>query len=180
MSLTSETRNGTIRHRLFSCGTQRASVADSNGQLAARRRSNQAGFTLIEILVAMTIIAVGVSALVTSAAASAWRADYLREREFGRWVASNALAELQSVPAWPANGTTNKEVEMGRFTWYVRTRTQAVADPDLRRVDIEVRLDENADNYIYTVAGFVGNPETRQGTSDDAGLTQSAGAQLVQ
>lgn len=129
-----------------------------------------AGFTLIEVLVAMTIIAVGVSALVSSAGASAWRADYLREREFGRWVASNALAELQSLPAWPDIGTKNKEVEMGDTSWYVRTQTQKVADADLRRVDIQVRLDKNAENYIYTVAGFVGNPESRFGSKDENGL----------
>lgn len=62
------------------------------------------GFTLIEVLVAMTIIAVGVAALVSTAGSSAWRADFLREREFGRWVASNVLAEMQVVPAWPAIG----------------------------------------------------------------------------
>jgi len=120
------------------------------------------GFTLIEVLVAMTIIAVGVSALVSSAAASAWRADYLREREFGRWVASNVLAELQVVPAWPSIGSKNTEVDMGALTWYVKTTTQAVADPDLRRVDVEVRRDKDAESFIYSVAGFVGNPENRQ------------------
>ncbi len=134
--------------------------------------ARQHGFTLIEVLVAMTIIAVGVSALVASAGASAWRADYLREREFGRWVASNALTELQVLPAWPSVGTTNKEVQMGQFQWFVRTRTQAVADPDLRRVDVQVRLDKDAENYVYTVTGFVGNPATRPGGSDDAGLSQ--------
>lgn len=125
-------------------------------------RDSSSGFTLIEILVAMTIIAVGVSALVSSAGASAWRAEYMREREFGRWVASNVLAETQVRPAWPDTGTKNTEVEMGDNVWFVRTRTQAVADPDLRRVDIEVRRDKDADNYIYTVTGFVGNPDTRQ------------------
>ena len=120
------------------------------------------GFTLIEVLVAMTIIAVGVSALVGSAGASAWRADYLREREFGRWVASNVLAELQVLPAWPSIGSKNTEVEMGPLTWYVKTRTQKVADADLRRVDVEVRRDKDAESYIYSVAGFVGNPENRQ------------------
>ena len=117
---------------------------------------------MIEVLVAMTIIAVGVSALVGSAASSAWRADFLREREFGRWVASNVLAELQVVPAWPSIGSKNTEVEMGTLTWYVRTRTQAVADADLRRVDVEVRRDKDAESYVYTVAGFVGNPENKQ------------------
>lgn len=136
------------------------------------KKGLQSGFTLIEILVAMTIIAVGVSALVSSAAASAWRADYLREREFGRWVASNALTELQSVPAWPSVGTTNTETQLGQFQWFVRTRTQAVADDDLRRVDIEVRLDEDAENYVYTLTGFVGNPEARQGASTDDASVQ--------
>lgn len=124
--------------------------------------SVNAGFTLIEILVAMTIIAVGVSALVASAGGSAWRADYLREREFGRWVASNELTQLQVLPAWPDVGTKNTEVEMGETLWFIKTRTQAVADPDLRRVDVEVRKDKEAENYIYVVTGFVGNPETRQ------------------
>lgn len=132
---------------------------------ALSQSSRQRGFTLIEVLVAMTIIAVGVSALVASAGASAWRADYLREREFGRWVASNVLTELQVVPAWPDVGTRNTEVEMGDFVWHVKTRTQAVADPDLRRVDVEVRRDKNLESYIYLVTGFVGNPEIRQSSN---------------
>ncbi len=128
----------------------------------ASHRVQSHGFTLIEVLVAMTIIAVGVSALVASAGSSAWRADYLREREFGRWVATNELTLLQTVPAWPDVGTKNTEVEMGQFLWFVSTRTQAVADPDLRRIDVEVRQDKDADSYIYRVTGFVGNPEIRQ------------------
>jgi len=124
------------------------------------RRSK--GFTLIEVLVAMTILAVGVTALVSASGASAFRADYFRSREVGRWVASNALTELQVLPAWPDVGTKNTETEMAGRTWYVRTRTQKVEDPDLRRVDVEARLDQDADGYIYSVAGFVGNPEHRQ------------------
>ncbi len=125
-------------------------------------KRRQVGFTLIEVLVAMTILAVGVTALVSASGASAWRADYLRNREYGRWVASNLLTELQVVPSWPEIGTRNTEVELGGRTWYVRTKTQRVDDPDLRRVDVEARLDEASDNYIYVVSGFVGNPEHRQ------------------
>ena len=140
---------------------------------AARpRRRAGGGFTLIEVLVAMAIIAVGVSALVASAAASAWRADNLRERELGRWVASNALAERQALPAWPSVGTTKTETEMARIRWYVRTRTQAVADEDLRRLDIEVRTEKDSESYVYSVSGFVGNPELRQGAPDPDGLGQ--------
>jgi len=126
------------------------------------RARDAAGFTLIEVLVAMTIIAVGVSALIASAAASSRRQEYLREREIGRWIASNALATQQALPAWPNVGTATTEVEMARSTWFVRTRTRAVADPDLRRLDIEVRKQRDEDSYVYSVTAFVGNPETRQ------------------
>ncbi len=130
---------------------------------ASRRASALAagGFTLIEVLVAMTILAVGVSALVTSAAASAQRAEYLRTREVARWIASNTMAEWQAVPGWPELGTTNTETEMVQRTWYVRTRTQRVADADLRRLDIEVRADRDAESYLYSVTGFLGNPDYR-------------------
>lgn len=130
-------------------------VGGRNGTRRAR------GFTLIEVLVAMTILAVGVSALVISAGSSASRADTLRNREIARWVASNTLAEWQSIPGWPEIGTTNIEIEMARRTWYVRTRTQKVADDDLRRLDIEVRDVKDSDSYLYSVTGFAGNPELR-------------------
>lgn len=130
--------------------------------IAHRRRVRRAqGFTLIEVLVAMTILAVGVSALVMSAASATSRADNLRNREIARWVASNTLAEWQAVAGWPDIGTTNTEQRMARRTWYVRTRTQKVADDDLRRIDIEVRAERDTDSYLYTVTGFVGNPELR-------------------
>ena len=130
--------------------------------MSAGGRSGARGFTLIEVLVAMTILAVGVSALVMSAASATRRADTLRTREYARWVASNAMAEWQAVAGWPEIGTTNtEERNLGR-TWYVRTRTQRVADDDLRRIDVEVRESEGQEGYLYAVTGFVGNPETRR------------------
>ncbi len=110
----------------------------------------------------MTILAVGVAALVMSAASATRRADVLRTREYARWIATNTMAEWQAIVGWPDVGTTNTETEMLRRTWYVRTRVQRVADEDLRRLDIEVRDSQDAEGYLYTVTGFVGNPEARR------------------
>ena len=115
------------------------------------------GFTLIEVLVAMTILAVGVSALLSSSGASALMSSKLRDREVGRWVAANHLNTLQALPSWPATGTQNTEVEMAKQTWFIRTRTKNEF-PGLRRLDVEVRLDKDKENFIYSVTGFAGDP----------------------
>ncbi len=128
--------------------------------LQNRRRGK--GFTLVEVLVAMTILAVGVSALVSASGASAFRSSILRQKEVGRWVASNHLATLQALPSWPRIGAANTEVEMINQRWYINTRTRRLADEDLRRLDIEVRLIPDEESYIYSVTGFVGNPEHKQ------------------
>lgn len=129
----------------------------SINSIGSKRRR---GFTLIEVLVAMTILAVGVSALVSASGASTFRSGKLREREVGRWVAANQLNTLQALPTWPDLGTKNTEVEMVKQTWFVRTRTKK-EDLGLRRMDIEVRLDPDAESYIYSVTGFAGDPKHR-------------------
>ncbi len=118
------------------------------------------GFTLVEVLVAMAILAIGVSALVSASGASAIRSKVLSDREFGRWVAANHLNTIQAMPVSPDVGTTNTEVEMMNRTWHVRTRTKK-EDLDLLRMDIEVRLTKEAEGYIYSVTGFAGSPKHR-------------------
>jgi len=125
-----------------------------------RQTSRAHGFTLVEVLVAIAILAIGVSALVSASGASAHRSKLLSDREFGRWVAANQLNTIQAMPTPPDVGTTNTEVEMMNRTWFVRTRTKK-EDLDLLRLDVEVRLSQDAEGAIYSVTGFAGSPNHR-------------------
>ena len=125
-----------------------------------RRTRRVRGFTLVEVLVAMAILAIGVSALVSASGASAHRSKLLSDREFGRWVAANHLNTIQAMPGAPKVGTTNTEVEMMNRTWHVRTRTKK-EQLDLLRMDIEVRLTKDSEGFIYSVTGFAGSPKHR-------------------
>lgn len=126
----------------------------------ARRSKRSRGFTLVEVLVAMAILAIGVSALVTASGASAHRSKLLSDREFGRWIAANHLNTLQAMPGPPKIGTTGSEVEMMNRTWHLRTRARK-EQLDLIRIDIEVRLSRDAEGYIYSVTGFAGSDKHR-------------------
>ncbi len=122
------------------------------------RRKRQRGFTLMEMMVAMTILAVGMGAIIQASAGAARNASVLRNKEVARWVALNKLTEMQVLQEWSSQGKKG-DVEMLKTRWYWQARIRKVEDPDLRRIDVEVRLDPNSDSYIYSVTGFIGNPE---------------------
>lgn len=121
----------------------------------------QRGFTLIEMMVAMAVLAVGMGAIIKAAGENARNASYLRDREVARWIAADALTELQITSPWGANTSPKGEVEMFNLTWHWTARIQKVQDPDLRRVDVEVRRNKDDQSYIYSISGFIGNPELK-------------------
>lgn len=125
----------------------------------ARRRSR--GFTLIEMMVAMTILAVGMGAIIKAAAENASNAAYLRDRELARWVATDRLTEIQLGDNWGAKTTLKGDVEMLNIRWFWLAKIQKVQDPDLRRVDVEVRRNQDESSYLYSATGFISNPELK-------------------
>ena len=135
-------------------GTRRGGMARFSG----KRFDCNAGFTLIEILVSLAIMSVVLGALIQAAGASASNAGRIRDRTIAQWVASNRLAEMQIAGSFPSTGSRTGNAEMLGVTWYWKTDVQNVEDEDLRRVDVEVRRDEDAHNPILTVAGFVSHP----------------------
>lgn len=97
------------------------------------------GFTLIEIIVALAVLAVALGALITGMARYADTAAILRERTLGVWVAHNRLAELQLQPGLPTIGGSDGDVTLAGIEWRWRVEVSEGADPNLRRVDITVR-----------------------------------------
>ncbi len=62
-----------------------------------------AGFTLLETLVALAILAIALSAAFRAMGVAAQSSGELRERLVGDWIAENRLAELRATQAWPAD-----------------------------------------------------------------------------
>ncbi|MEM7294905.1 MAG: type II secretion system minor pseudopilin GspI [Pseudomonadota bacterium] len=120
------------------------------------------GFTLIEILVAMAILAIGMVALTQTSGNNANNAAYLRDKTFGMWVAENRLTDLQLSREWQRLGKQDGEMELAGQTWHWRTIVEKVADEEtqqfLRAVTIEVRRDSEQTSSVAVLKGFIGNP----------------------
>ncbi|MBI3171126.1 MAG: type II secretion system minor pseudopilin GspI [Hydrocarboniphaga effusa] len=112
------------------------------------------GFTLIEIIVAVAVLAAAMGAIITGMARYADNASYLREKTVALWVAHNHLTELELEPVWPQLGKSDGDVEMAGVEWRWFVTISETPDPGVRRVDIRVQL-KGRDNDAISLSSFL-------------------------
>jgi general secretion pathway protein I len=118
----------------------------------------QRGFTLLEILVALAIVAIALGAIIVNGGNAAGAAGSLREKSLAMWVAHNRMAEIDLAPVWPNTGKSNDDVTMGGIAWTWRETVQPTADPTLRRIDIDIeKKDQPKAGRFASLTGFVSN-----------------------
>lgn len=137
------------------------------------------GFTLIEVLVALTIVAVGMAAVMTAISSSANTVVYLRDKTFAQWVALNKIATLRISGQQPAQGDTEGDLDdfAGR-SWHWRQQVIAAEGAQgIVRIEVSVRpKDAPGDKdtgWLTTAIGLYGNAV---GTPD-GGVTPNWGSQ---
>lgn len=115
------------------------------------------GFTLIEILVAVAILAIALAAILSGMARYADNAAYIRQKTIALWVAHNRLSEIKTEAGWPDTGTSDGTVELAGQNWKWTSNVQTTPDDYLRRIDISVQHEGN-DATLATLSGFIGHP----------------------
>lgn len=121
------------------------------------QRDRSYGFTLIEVVVALAIVAIGMSAAILAVGQTASDSTYLRDKTLAHWVAMNRLTEVRLQPRAPRVDETSDEVEMAGRTWrWTMTVTQTPVQT-MQRIDVSVRLaDAPEGSALATVTGFYG------------------------
>jgi general secretion pathway protein I len=122
-------------------------------------RTRNRGFTLIEVLAAVAVVALALGAIITTGSQSARNALYLKEKTIATWVARNRLAELHITSAWPAIGRSDGEAEMTGIKWHWRMEVKETPDPNVRRVEILVDAPGTKDNAIGQLVGYLSQPQ---------------------
>ena len=122
------------------------------------------GFTLIEVLVALAIVAIGMAAVLGTLTSSASTVLYLRDKTIAQWVALNHIAEqrLQNTPGQaPPVGKSDGDVDYAGSKWHWRQDIVATSIQGMVRLDVMVRpADSKADNdhgWYVTLSGIIGD-----------------------
>ena len=115
----------------------------------------QAGMTIIEVTVAIVLLAVGLSALIKNINQSTINVLYLEQKTFSQWVALNKLNELQQLKLWPKTGIYEGKEIMAEQEWKWQLTVSQTANTNMRRVDIKVSLNQENLKPITTFSGFI-------------------------
>ena len=114
------------------------------------------GFTLIEVLAAVAVLAIALAAIMSSMARYADSAGYLRQKTVALWVAHNRLTEIELDPKWPAIGNSDCTTDLAGATWKWTVEVKVTPDARLRRVDITVKSPDH-DASLIQISSFISN-----------------------
>jgi len=123
-------------------------------------RRNAAGFTLLEVLVALAVIALSMGAIIKATGDYTNNQSYLRDRTMALWVARNVLVQYRVDKEWPRVGERKGTLEMGNREWRWLAVTSQTDEAELRRLDVEVfPIDSEDDDLpLSTLSGFLVQP----------------------
>ena len=122
-------------------------------------RQYSKGFTLIEVMIALLVLGLALSALIRTVGSTSGNTAWLQDKTFAHWVAMNQLTELQIERAWPRAGTIKGTEEMSEREWDWEATISNTPDPDLRRVDIRVwQSNSSAEEHLTLLTGFLAKP----------------------
>ena len=114
--------------------------------ITARR---QRGMTLLEVMLALVILATSGLAVMNSASEALNNQAYLEQKTLALWVASNRLVDLKLQGQWPSASWKYDSEELAGNTWYLRYQTVSTGDSNFKALDIEVSTKKEGSPLAY-------------------------------
>ena len=119
---------------------------------------NKRGFTLLEVIVALAILAIALAALIKVSSEYTDNMRYLRDRTLAHWVAMNVLTQVRVYQQWPEVGKQQGKMMMAERQWFWQLTVSETVDTELRRLEVQVSDQEQMTAPLAILVGFVGQP----------------------
>ena len=118
-------------------------------------KRNQIGFTLVEILVSLFILATALGASLRAIGSLTQNNNDLRIAIMSTWSAENRLTKLRLTGVWPALGETYFPCPQGAYKFQCKQRVSRTPNPLFRRVDITVFSNSKSQKGIAKLSQLI-------------------------
>ncbi len=104
------------------------------------------GFTLLEVMVALMIIAIVLFSLLRITALQANHLQYLEQKNIAQWVALDTVARIKAglIPLSNSAGSLQGEVTQLNQNWYWQVNLISTPDPHAFQAQINVSANQNS------------------------------------
>jgi len=114
------------------------------------------GFTLLEVMIALAVLAIGAAGFMSASNQSLRQYNALEVRFFASWIADNKITELRSIHTWADYGATDEKVTMAGRQWEVHTAISLTPNAGIRKVEVTVSDEEYLKTAPLLLTGFLG------------------------
>lgn len=119
--------------------------------------ARNAGFTLLEVLVALMVVAVSLAAVASEMVQMIDAATTMQNRTYASWIAHNKIAEMRLANVIPDVSASSGEVDYAGREWAWRAVVSETGVTNLYRVDVTVSF-PGGEPIMRPVTGFIGEP----------------------
>ena len=116
---------------------------------------SQAAFTLIEIMVALAVIALTMGAIIENTTASTRNAAYLRDKTIASWIAQNEITLVRAKRQWTNKSNKQGSVEMAGREWLWKMSIKKTDDANMRRITVDVFSADDDNQILSSMTGFM-------------------------
>lgn len=116
-----------------------------------------AGFTLLEVLVALVIIGTAFGASLRAISSLTQNSSDLRAAMMATWSAENRLAQIRLAQEWPSIGTRSFDCSQAELSLRCEETIYPTPNPSFRRVEVSVLDGRDTSRKIITLSQIVPN-----------------------
>jgi general secretion pathway protein I len=123
-------------------------------------KQTQQGLTLIEVLIALAIVSIAMTAVIKAASQNIKSTAYLQKKTMALWVAEEVINETRAhrLNLGASSGHQRLSTEMLGKDWYWQTNEEATANPRIKKLIVSVydnERDKEDAAAIITLEGYV-------------------------
>lgn len=128
---------------------------DRPSRAGALATDRQRGFTLLEVLVALAIVATTLAAGMRAIASLTVNSQDLREATEASWSAASRLAEIAIAREWPEPGSLRFPCPQGDIAFDCEQQVAPTPNRHFRRVEVIVRSPARQDHVVARLSRIV-------------------------